>query len=257
MANNLIVGYTHAGREPRRRRGELFPFVDILEGRVGVHVVRLRAVHAEQRAPLQHLPAAGQLHQVRHKHTMELRPGPPSGTNPRTSSSQGEQSVYVYNSLDGFLRRRERLPRESESHDFAGESATVSRSDRTTFPGMEKPIQPLEVFYTGAYVQDDWRVRGQLEIEPRASASTCRSSAKPDSPTQRRRLTFRDEDRQPRAVPRAASCRTPTSCGRRVWDSTGTSRGDRHDAGARRHRHLHRQPAYVWISNQVGNTGVL
>ena len=35
------------------------------------------------------------------------------------------------------------------------------------------------------------------------------------------------------------------------------SPSDRHDAGARRNRRLHRQAAYVWISNQIGNTGVL
>ena len=32
MANNLIIGYTHPGREPRLRGASFFPFVDILEG---------------------------------------------------------------------------------------------------------------------------------------------------------------------------------------------------------------------------------
>ena len=47
----------------------------------------------------------------------------------------GDQSVYVYNSLDGFLRGRERIPRESESDDFSGEAAPFPGADATTFPG--------------------------------------------------------------------------------------------------------------------------
>ena len=31
-------------------------------------------------------------------------------------------------------------------------------------PGMEKPIQPLDVLYTGAYAQDEWRPRSNLTV---------------------------------------------------------------------------------------------
>ena len=69
---NSVIG-TSDGQQPHRRltshdesrgnaAGPFFPFVDILEARHGLHVVRLRAVHAEQRAALQDLPAPGQLH---------------------------------------------------------------------------------------------------------------------------------------------------------------------------------------------------
>ena len=31
-------------------------------------------------------------------------------------------------------------------------------------PGFDKPVQPLKVYYTGGYVQDDWRVRSNLRV---------------------------------------------------------------------------------------------
>jgi hypothetical protein len=68
-------------------------------------------------------------------------------------------------------------------------------------------------------------------------------------------LTFRDETGS--AVHyRPESCRTPVRYGRRDSASTGCDpRSADTDPG--RHRRPHRQAAYVWISNQIGNTGAL
>ena len=63
MSNSLIVGYTKQDES----RGDTLArrcsrSIDILKDGVDLHVDRLRAVHAEQRAALQHVPGAGQLH---------------------------------------------------------------------------------------------------------------------------------------------------------------------------------------------------
>ena len=91
-----------AGREPRCAMRQLFPFVDILDGGHGVHIVRLRAVHAEQRAPLQHVPAPGQLHEVRQQPHADLRRQPPRGTSRRTCSSRARRACTSYNTLADF-----------------------------------------------------------------------------------------------------------------------------------------------------------
>jgi outer membrane receptor protein involved in Fe transport len=75
----------------------------------------------------------------------------------------GSQSVYVYNSLADF---------NTDVNDFAANpNRTTSPITLRRFqvrwaniPGMEKPIQPLEVFYTGAYAQDDWRLSDNVKI---------------------------------------------------------------------------------------------
>src|SRR5690606_29189552 len=68
-----------------------------------------------------------------------------------------------YNSLDDFY---------ADANDY------IANPDRTTspvslrrfqvrwsnIPGQEKPIQPLEVFYTGIYAQDEWRARDNLKL---------------------------------------------------------------------------------------------
>ena len=65
MSNSLIFGYNNSDESRSTRVGTFFPFVDILNASIGLHLVRLRAVHAEQRAALQRVPAAEQLQQVR------------------------------------------------------------------------------------------------------------------------------------------------------------------------------------------------
>ena len=69
MSNSLIFGYNNSDESRSTRVGSFFPFVDILNAEHGLHLVRLRAVHAEQRAALQRVPVAEQLHQVRRRST--------------------------------------------------------------------------------------------------------------------------------------------------------------------------------------------
>ena len=152
----------------------------------------------------------------------------------------GAQSVYVYNTLDDFYT------------DLNGYLANPNRTTSpvnlrrfqvryNNIPGQEKPIQPLEVLYAGAYAQDEWSAGDNLKLTlglrfdvPRFG-DTGFANANADA------LTFRDENGQP------------------VQDSTGQAAGREHpvvaarrlqlerrlgapDAGSRRHRHLHRPP---------------
>ena len=75
----------------------------------------------------------------------------------------GKQSAYVYNSLADFYT------------DANGYLANPNRTTSpvtlrrfqvryTNIPGQEKPIQPLDVWYAGGYVQDEWRPRSNVTI---------------------------------------------------------------------------------------------
>src|SRR5690606_16224806 len=75
----------------------------------------------------------------------------------------GSQSVYVYNLLDDFY---------TDANDYlANPNRTTSPVDLRRFqvrwsniPGQDKPIQPLEVLYTGLYAQDQWQATDNLKV---------------------------------------------------------------------------------------------
>ena len=68
MSNSLRVTYSSSD-ESRPQNFVLFPFVDILQGGTRLHLVRQRAVHAEQRAALQVVRGQERLHQVQRPST--------------------------------------------------------------------------------------------------------------------------------------------------------------------------------------------
>ena len=123
-------------------------------------------------------------------------------------------------------------------------------------PGMEKPVQPLEVFYTGAYAQDEWRLRDDVKVTAGIRfdvpffGKTGFANANADA------LSFEDENG---AIVHYSTAKLPDAkllWSPRVgfnWNVNGTGLTQlRGGTGVFTGR-----PAYVWISNQIGNTGVL
>ncbi len=126
----------------------------------------------------------------------------------------------------------------------------------TNIPGMEKPVQPLDVWYTSLYVQDQWRPRsnmtvtGGIRMDIAKFGNTAYDNPAADA------MTFRDKDGNAvkyntGALPKASPLWSP-----RVgfnWDVFGDHRTQvRGGTGV-----FTGKPAYVWISNQIGNTGML
>jgi hypothetical protein len=158
----------------------------------------------------------------------------------------GSQSVYVYNSLADFYAAAE------------GQSVNLRRFQVrwNNIPGQEKPIQPLEVYYWGAYAQDEWSVANNFKVTAgiRFDVPSFKDTGF-DNPAADA-LTFRDEDGNPVQYntgklpdpnilwsPRVGFNWSPGTEGRtQVRGGTGIFTG---------------KPAYVWISNQIGNTGML
>ena len=254
LSNNLIIGYTHQD-ESRGDIGKLFPFVDILDG----NGVTYTSVGSEPFTPNNELryntfQAQDSFTKFGATHSLTF------GAAVEKYHSEnvffpGKQSVYVYNTLADFM---------------ADANGYLANPNRTTsavpvrrfqvrymnIPGLEKPIQPLDVWYSSGYAQDEWRPRSDLTVtagirmDVPAFGNTAYDNPNVDA------LTFRDQNGSPvqyntGALPKSTPLWSP-----RVgfnWDvSADQTTQIRGGTGV-----FTGKPAYVWISNQIGNTGVL
>ena len=254
MANELIAGYTHQD-ESRGDVGKLFPVVDILAGDNTTYA----AFGSEPFTPNNELryntfQVQDNFTKFAEKHTITF-----GATFEKYHSENvffpGKQSVYVYNTLADFY---------TDANGYlANPNRTTSPVTLKLFqvrylnvPGVDKPIQPLDVLYYGAYAQDEWRaiknltVTAGIRFDVAKFGDTGYANANADS------LTFRDENGQAvqystKKLPGAKALWSP-----RVgfnWDVMGDrSTQIRGGSGV-----FTGKPAYVWISNQIGNTGVL
>jgi hypothetical protein len=260
MANSLIVGYT-TNDESRPQKGDLFPFVDILNGGT-VYTSFGYEIYTPN-------------NELRY-HTFQLQDNFTwnRGTHTFTFGGAVEkyhsdnvffptaQSIYVYNSLADFY---------TDANDYIAVCGTNNPScGRTTspvtlssfqvawnnIPGQEKPLQPLDVWYGGLYAQDEWQAGHNFKLTYglRVDVSSFGDTGFPNA--QADALTFRDADGSPvqyqtGALPDAKLLWSP-----RVgfnWDVAGNRRTQvRGGTGV-----FTGPPIYVWISNQVANSGVL
>jgi hypothetical protein len=123
-------------------------------------------------------------------------------------------------------------------------------------PGAEKPLQPLEVQYFGAYAQDVWQWKSNfsltygLRFDVPVFGDTGYQNAVADA------MTFMDENGQMVQYQTAKLPDPKVLWSPRVgfnWDVFGNRNTQvRGGTGI-----FTGKPAYVWISNQIGNTGVL
>jgi hypothetical protein len=253
MANNLIIGYTYQD-ESRDSRGTFFPMVDILEGGSTYTTFGFEPFtpNNELRYGSFQLQNNFTIFGARHALTF--------GVSAERYESEnvffpGSQSVYTYASLDDFYT-------DANDH-LANPNRTTSPVELQRFqvrwsniPGQEKPIQPLEVFYTGVYAQDQWQVADNLKLTLGARidvpffGDTGFENAEVDG------MSFRDEDGNTvqystSKLPDANLLFSPRFGFN--WDVRGDQTTQvRGGSGIFTGR-----PAYVWISNQIGENGVL
>ena len=253
MANNLIVGYTKQD-ESRGALETLFPFVDILES--GSTYTSFGSEPFTPNNELRYSTFQIQDNFTMHRGAHAITFG---ATAQRYESENvffpGSQSAYVYNSLADFY---------TDAQDYlANPNRTSSPVTLRRFqvrwmniPGLEKPVQPLEVWYAGAYAQDEWKPSRNfkltfgLRLDVPRFGETGFANANADA------LTFREEDGSSvqystAKLPDASILWSPRAGFN--WDVGGQNRTQvRGGSGI-----FTGPPLYVWISNQIGNTGVL
>lgn len=253
VSNSLLVGYTKQD-ESRDSVGTFFPFVDILEGGSTYISFGFEPFTPNNELRYNSFQLQNNTSFFLGRHTLT------AGLSYENYESEnvffpGSQSAYVFNSLADFY---------ADANDYlANPNRTTSPINLRRFqvrwsniPGLEKPIQPLEVQYVGFYGQDVWRIRDNFSLTYGLRMDVPFFGETGFTNAQANALNFRDEtgatvqyqtQQLPEAnilwSPRAGFNWTPfKSAWLQVRGGTGVFTG---------------RPAYVWISNQIGENGIL
>jgi hypothetical protein len=253
MSNSLIIGYTYQD-ESRASRGSFFPLVDIFESNLAYTSFGSEPFTPNNELRYKTFQLQDNFTRFGNRHSLTF------GASLERYESEnvffpGSQSVYVYNSLQDFLT-------DAQGY-LANPNRTTSPVTLSRFqvrymnvPGLDKPIQPLEVWYGGVYAQDEWRPRNNVTVTAgiRVDVPTFGDTGFTNAEADAR--TFRDENGDAvqylsGALPEPKLLWSPRAGIN--WDVRGDQRTQiRGGTGVFTGR-----PAYVWISNQIGNTGVL
>jgi outer membrane receptor protein involved in Fe transport len=254
MSNNLIIGYT-SNDESRAPLEKLFPFVDVLQDGTAYTSFGSEPFTVQNELRYDTFQLQDSFMKFSTRHTLTFGATTQKYHSDNVFWSCCPQSNYTYNSLADFY---------TDARDYlANPNRTVSPVSLRLFkvrysnvPNLDKPLQPLDVWYSGAYVQDEWRPRrdltvtGGVRFDVSAFKNTAFQNTKADA------LTFRDQDGAPVQYQTGKMPDTKILWSPRVaanWD-VGSKQTTQVRAGT---GSFTGPPLYVWISNQLGNTGVL
>ncbi|MDZ7268413.1 MAG: carboxypeptidase regulatory-like domain-containing protein [candidate division KSB1 bacterium] len=253
MSNNLLIGYTH-NDESRKYVGSFFPMVDILKDGSTYTTFGFEPFTPNNELRYWSFQVQNNFTYYRGDHNFTF------GLSGERYESEnvffpGSQSIYVYNSLEDFYR---------DANDYlANPNRTTSpvtlrrfQVRWTNIPGQTKPIQPLEVLFAGVYGQDEWQVNKNLRLTLGLRVDVPFFGDTGFKNPQVDGLSFRDEKGN---TVKYSTDKLPDSnllWSPRLgfnWDVSGDrSTQVRGGTGIFTGR-----PAYVWISNQIGNNGIL
>ena len=253
MSNSLIVGYTKQD-ESRASRGSFFPFVDIWEAGQSYTSFGSEPFTPNNELRYDTFQFQNNFTRFGNRHSQTF------GFSAERYESEnvffpGSQSAYLYNSLADF---------------YADVQGYLANPNRTTspitlnrfqvrymnVPGLDKPVQPLEVWYAGAYAQDEWRPVTNMTVTAGIRFDVPRFGETGFANVEADARAFRDEAGNAVQYSSGELPEPKLLWSPRVgvnWDVWGDQRTQlRGGTGVFTGR-----PAYVWISNQIGNTGVL
>jgi hypothetical protein len=255
MSNNLILGYSYSDESRKNITPPWFPLVEILAG--GINYTTLGFEPFTPDNQLRYHSAQLQdnftVYLPKHALTFGVSAEKYHSTN---VFFPGAQSVYVYNTLNDFY---------TDANGYLANPTRTGRSPVTlrrfqvrysNIPGQSEPVQPLDVLYAGVYAQDEWRpipnltLTGGLRVDAPHFDNTAYDNASADT------MTFRD------ASGAVVHYNTGSLPGVNLLFSPRL--GFNYDLHGEQKTQIRGgtgiftgRPAYVWISNQVGNTGVL
>ena len=253
-SNNLTVGYNTSDESRRNVAGPWFPLVEILQTGTNYTTFGFEPFTPDNQLFYNSYQLQDNFTLYLPKHSVTL------GVSVEKYHSKnvffpGAQSVFVYNSLADFY---------TDANDYiANPNRTVSPVTLNRFqyrysniPGQDEPVQPLDVLFAGIYVQDEWRPSANLTLTAglRFDAPKFKNTAYANSVADT--MTFRDQNGNPVQYSSGAlpgvnlliSPRFGFNYDVGGWQRTQIRGGTGIFTG---------RPAYVWISNQIGNTGVL
>ncbi|HWC74411.1 MAG TPA: hypothetical protein VG454_10790, partial [Gemmatimonadales bacterium] len=253
-SNNLIVGYNKSDESRKNVEGPWFPEVEIFQGGSNYTTFGFEPFTPDNKLFYHSYQLQDNFTVYLPKHSVTF------GVSVEKYHSTnvffpGAQSVYVFNSLNDFYTAADSF--------LANPNRTVSPVQIRRFQyrysnikGLDEPVQPLDVLYSGVYLQDEFRPSPDFTVTAgvRVDAPKFKNTAY-DNPVADT-MTFRDQDGNPvhynsGALPGVNPLFSPRLGFN--WDVRGEHKTQiRGGTGLFTGR-----PAYVWISNQIGNTGVL
>ncbi|MFN2602975.1 MAG: carboxypeptidase regulatory-like domain-containing protein [Gemmatimonadaceae bacterium] len=253
MSNSLLVGYTRQN-ESRLPKGEFFPLVDVQEAGLTYTSFGFEPFTPNNLLYYHTWQAQENFTKYMTNHDVSVGFSFEKYHSDNTFFP-GSQSAYVYNSLADFY---------TDANGYlANPNRTVAPVTLNRFqvrynniPGLDKPVQPLDVKYGGVYIQDDWRAMKNLKLNLgiRADAPSFSNTAL-DNPNADK-LSWRDENGNTVQYNSGKLPDVHWAISPRAgfnWDV----RGDRTTQLRGGSGIFAGRPAYVWISNQIGNTGML
>ncbi|HEX4573856.1 MAG TPA: carboxypeptidase regulatory-like domain-containing protein [Gemmatimonadales bacterium] len=255
MSNNLIIGYTSSDESRKNITPPWFPLVEILAGNTNYTTFGFEPFTPDNqlRYHSYQLQDNYTIYLPHHSLTFGASIEKYHSTN---VFFPGAQSVYVYNSLADFYTDANGYLANPGRTGPAPVTLRRFQVEWSNIAGQSQPVQPLDVLYAGVYAQDEWHalpnltLTGGLRIDAPRFTNTAYKNDSADA------MTFRDASGAPvhynsgslPGVNLLVSPRLGFNYDVRGEQQTQVRGGTGIFTG---------RPAYVWISNQVGNTGVL
>jgi hypothetical protein len=257
IANSVQAGYTtqDESRGTRASTDKLFPLVDIRQGGTAYTSFGFEPFTVNNELRYKTFQIQDNFTKFSSRHSLTLGAYLEKYNSDNVFFGCCPHGAWAYNSLadfyadaQGYLANPNRTTTPVTAAAFTIRWANV--------PGLEKPSQPLEVYYYAGYAQDEWRPRNNLSVTAGVRFDVSQFSNTAYQNTAADALTFRDETGSPVKYLTGEMPKTKVLWSPRIgmnWDVAGDQQTQiRGGTGL-----FSGRPSYVWISNQVGNTGVL
>jgi len=254
FSNNLIAGYTYQN-EDRGSRGDFFPLVEILSGGQAYTSFGFEPFTPLNQLEYSTLQLQDNFTYYAGKHTLT------AGINlERLSFSNyfypGSQSVYVYNSLDDFYTDANAYLANPDRTGAAPVSLRRFNLRYSALEGGILPSQDTKVTYTGLYLQDNFQALPNFNITAGVRVDVPFFAETGFENPAVNNMTFQSPESNNIKVNTAELPKVNLLFAPRLgfnWDVfNNKSLQLRGGTGVFTGR-----PAFVWISNQIGNNGIL
>lgn len=251
VSNNLILGFTYQN-EDRASRGDFFPLVEIQSGGNNYITFGFEPFTPSNKLSYRTYQFQDNLSIYLKKHTLT------AGVNLQRQEYinvffPGSQGVFVYNSLADFYSDFQGF--QDNPDRTAGVSLRRFQYRYSALPGGAEPVQPTRVWYGGLYLQDEWSARKNLKLTfgLRADMPAFDKTGYENSTVAAQ--TYRAEGENIKIstskLPDPQLLISPRFGFN--WDVKDNNKWQiRGGTGL-----FTGTPIFVWISNQIGNNGVL
>lgn len=253
ISNNLIAGYTYQN-ENRGTYGEVFPLIEIQNQGSDYISAGFEPFTPSNKLEYKTYQFQDNLSIYLNKHTIT------AGVSAERLEFvnvfyPGSQGVFVYSSLEDFYKDLA-ASKDNPTRDTSSVTLRRFQYRYSLLPGGAEPVQPSKVTYAGVYLQDEVAVSPRFNLTAGVRVDVPFFAKTGYENKQVLEQSYRDADGNPLKVSTAKLPDAKPLFSPRVGfnlDVTGDKTFQiRGGTGI-----FTGKPAFVWISNQIGNNGVL